>query len=222
VIANLAMDCWNRMGVQGDGSCPELKSYIHCRNCPVFENAGRTLLDREPPGDYLQEQTDLLSHEKETTVWQAHAVTVFRVQGEWLALPARLLVEIVGVCPIRTIPHRTNDILLGLVKVRGEIHLAFSLANLLGIEAPAAQSIPAVARSLPRFVVVKWNRCTWVFPADAVRGLHRFRAEEVQPKPSTVAKALPTFTKGLLSLEGSQVGLLDEDLLFQALERSIS
>ena len=29
-------DCWNRIGVRGDGSCPELKQYVHCRNCPVY------------------------------------------------------------------------------------------------------------------------------------------------------------------------------------------
>ncbi len=32
-------DCWNRIGVRGDGSCPELKRHIHCRNCPVYSAA---------------------------------------------------------------------------------------------------------------------------------------------------------------------------------------
>src|SRR4029077_5730556 len=27
-------DCWNRIGVRGDASCPELKHHVHCRNCP--------------------------------------------------------------------------------------------------------------------------------------------------------------------------------------------
>ena len=219
MIANVPIDCWNRIGVQGDGSCPELKAHIHCRNCPVFENAGRSLLDREPPAEYLQEQTELLSREKETTAWQEHAINVFRVGAEWLALPARLLVEIVSVRPVRRIPHRTNDVLLGLVSVRGEIHLGFSMANLLGIEWPAVQPGGAAARGIPRFVVLQWNRSHWVFPADEVLGLHRFRQEEVQPIPSTVAKALPKFTKGLLPLAGKQIGLLDEDLLFHVLER---
>ena len=29
-------DCWNKIGVRGDGSCPELKQHAHCRNCPVY------------------------------------------------------------------------------------------------------------------------------------------------------------------------------------------
>ncbi|NEN98182.1 MAG: chemotaxis protein CheW, partial [Moorea sp. SIO3I7] len=24
-------DCWNQIGVTGDRSCPELKTFIHCR-----------------------------------------------------------------------------------------------------------------------------------------------------------------------------------------------
>src|SRR5258706_152676 len=28
--------CWNRIGVRGDGSCPELARHVHCRHCPAF------------------------------------------------------------------------------------------------------------------------------------------------------------------------------------------
>ena len=31
----------------GDRSCPELLSCVHCRNCPVYSAAGRSLLERE-------------------------------------------------------------------------------------------------------------------------------------------------------------------------------
>ena len=48
-------DCWNRIGVRGDASCPELKQYGHCRNCPVFASAALTLLDRELPAGYAAE-----------------------------------------------------------------------------------------------------------------------------------------------------------------------
>ena len=36
-----AGDCWNKIGVSGDLSCPELNTHIHCRNCPVFAAAAR-------------------------------------------------------------------------------------------------------------------------------------------------------------------------------------
>lgn len=215
-------DCLNRVGVQGDGSCPELSQHIHCRNCPVFETRGRSLLDREPPAAYLQEQTDLLAQAKASSPWVEHVANVFRIGPEWLALPARLFVEIVSVRPIRRVPHRSNEILLGLTSVRGEIHLCFSLAHLIGVETGGDLSAPVTTHSIPRFLVVRWKRATWVFPADEVYGLHRYRQEDIQPIPATVAKALPKFTAGLLPFAEKQAGLFDEELLFQALERGIA
>ena len=32
-------DCWNRIGVSGDRSCPELQAHLHCRNCSVSSSA---------------------------------------------------------------------------------------------------------------------------------------------------------------------------------------
>ena len=29
-------DCWNRIGIHGDKSCPLLAEHIHCRNCSVY------------------------------------------------------------------------------------------------------------------------------------------------------------------------------------------
>jgi len=56
-------DCWNRIGVEGEGdhSCIQLKTVIHCRNCPIYSSAGRGLLEREAPPEYLDEWTDILA-----------------------------------------------------------------------------------------------------------------------------------------------------------------
>ena len=48
-------DCWNRIGVTGDRSCPELNTFVHCRNCPVFAAAARAFFDRPAPEGYLAE-----------------------------------------------------------------------------------------------------------------------------------------------------------------------
>ena len=46
-----AGDCWNRIGVNGDRSCPELTSFVHCRNCPVFARPrGRSSTAPRPRG----------------------------------------------------------------------------------------------------------------------------------------------------------------------------
>src|SRR5215831_8786654 len=47
--------CWHRIGVSGDRSCPELSTFVHCRNCPVFAAAARAFFDRPAPEGYLGE-----------------------------------------------------------------------------------------------------------------------------------------------------------------------
>ena len=57
-------DCWNRIGVKGDGTCGELKAVFHCRNCPVFAAAGQRLFEGPPPDTYLDEQTRQIREEE--------------------------------------------------------------------------------------------------------------------------------------------------------------
>lgn len=57
-------DCWNKIGVRGDGSCPELARYVHCRNCPVYFAGAGAVLDRPAPSDYLAEWTDHFAESK--------------------------------------------------------------------------------------------------------------------------------------------------------------
>ena len=84
--ATTIQDCWNRIGVQGDKSCPELHRHIHCRNCPTFEQGAHALLNRTPPDGYIEEWTQFLARAKETEVGFTDAAFVFRIGPEWLAL----------------------------------------------------------------------------------------------------------------------------------------
>ena len=61
-------DCWNRIGVNGDRTCPELEEHVHCRNCPVFAGAARGFFDRRAPEGYLAEWAELLGRPVETRV----------------------------------------------------------------------------------------------------------------------------------------------------------
>lgn len=141
--AALKDDCWNRIGVKGDRSCPELSKYVHCRNCPVFTAAGQQLFEREPPPGHLAEWTQRLAEPDVVAELGTVSVLVFRVGDEWLAMEIPLLVEIAELRPIHTIPHRSNAVLAGLVNIRGELHLCVSFGGLLGIE---MQYPPVVAK----------------------------------------------------------------------------
>lgn len=39
-------DCWNRIGVRGDSTCPKLQDYFRCLNCPTYAAGASALLDR--------------------------------------------------------------------------------------------------------------------------------------------------------------------------------
>jgi chemotaxis-related protein WspD len=213
--------CWNQTGVWGDRSCPELPGHGHCHDCPTFSQEGRALLNREAPENYLAEWVSLLAQEREAVSRDERAVLVFRLMSEWLALPAHCWVEVVEVRPVRHIPHRSSQILLGLVSVRGEIHLCVSLSNLLGIEKGDGSEDAESREASRRFCVVKENNIVWVFPVDEVHGLISYSEKDVGGIPSTVAKSFQKFTRGLLNIAGRQIGFLDETSVFDALSRSV-
>ncbi len=146
-----AGDCWRRIGTAGDRSCPELETHIHCRNCPVFASAARTLFDRPAPEHYLAEWTQWLAGSPVTVSLEAGAsaalsdrdrvsVLIFRLGREWMAFPTQAIAEVTVPRPIHRIPHRSNAILIGLVNLRGQLQLCISLHGLLGLESPQASS----------------------------------------------------------------------------------
>src|SRR5262245_22690874 len=178
-------DCWNRIGVHGDRSCPELERVVHCHNCPVFAAAGRHFLDAPSPAGYLEEWTRRLAEREEALPVDLHGVLVFRLGEEWLAMAVAMLVEVTSPRPIHRVPHR-GGALAGLVNIRGELHLCVRLAEVLGV----GGALPAVAageacalggnRGHARFLVARREADTWVFPVDEVDQVHRLPARELQ------------------------------------------
>ena len=145
-------DCWNRIGISGDQTCPELKTHIHCRNCPVFAAAARTFFDRPAPANYLVEWTQRLAGSTggATDAFGSNAsqgnrdqisALIFRLGQEWLAFPTRTVAEVTLPRPVHRIPHRSSATLLGLVNLRGTLQLCISLHGLLGVDLSTA-SLP--------------------------------------------------------------------------------
>ena len=87
-------DCWNRIGVRGDRSCPLLPPVVHCQNCDVFSAAGRRFLNSPSPPGYLDEWTERLARPIEEDAADLVGLLIFRLAEEWLALPLRALVEV--------------------------------------------------------------------------------------------------------------------------------
>lgn len=219
--AGVVNDCWNRLGVRGDKSCPELRSAAHCRNCAVYASAAASLLDHPLSPAQLRASTEYLARPRSVEAAGTQSALIFRLGSEWLALPVAVFQEVLDQRPIHSLPHCRQGSLLGLVNVRGELLLCVALDRLLSVEpgpAPAADRQPALGRLL----VLQRGGSRWVCPVDEVHGLRRYAAAELRPVPATVARATPKFTQGVLPGKDFSVGLLDAELLFYSLERSLA
>jgi len=212
--------CWNQIGAWGDNSCQELRRHVHCRNCPTYSQAAADLLDRDIPDDYLDARTRHFAEEVETVARGAKSVVIFRIENEWLALATALLMEICDLRPIHSLPHQRNPAVLGIVNVRGELLVCISLNALLSTAktaAPAGQD--RLART--RLLVASRNGERLVFPVDEVHGIHRFDPAHLGDAPATIARATSTYTRAMLQWQDKSVGVLDEELLFQSLKRTL-
>ncbi len=215
IVINPSDPCWNRIGIRGDRSCPELVEYTHCNNCPVFATAGRRFLDSPSPPGYLDEWTTRLAAHEDTREGDESSVLVFRIGDEWFGLPVAVLVEVTRIQVIHRIPHR-GGLLAGMVNIRGELHLCVRLDLLLGVAA-TEKSDP----ELRRLVVIRRDSDCWAFTADEVDQVHRLLLPDLSGSAPTLARAQTKFTRGVFPHGKRSVGLLDEPRLFQSLQEQL-
>lgn len=211
-------DCWRRIGVRGDGSCPLLHTHIHCRNCPTYSQAAKALLDAQAMTGLPAAPADREPDAEPSGT--GLSCLVFRVGEEWLALPTEAVGEVTAPCPVHSLPHRRDAAVLGLASVRGSLLACLSLARLFGMEAePDAK---AGLRQGQRFLVLGRGRGAIALPVDEVSGVCRLRGSALQPLPATLARASTRYSQALFDDQGRSVGLLDAALVRQALTRSLA
>jgi chemotaxis-related protein WspD len=233
-------DCWNKIGVMGDRSCSELKTVIHCYECRLYAAVGDSLLEREAPVDYLEDWINILEETPDTpnitksneAIRTAGAISViiFRMGNERLALPVRMLQEVTRPCVIQPLPHRSNELFLGLVNIRGETLLCACLSHLLNIKitednvrTKTNQKDISTLETInaQRMIVAGQGEDKWVFPVDEVHGIFRFHLHELQDPPVVITKSEEGYTIGIIYWEGEKVNYLDSDLLFYTLNHKI-
>jgi len=203
-------DCWNRIGVHGDKSCPLLEEHVHCRNCAVYAAAATRLLDR-----YALAQDAHVQESVEEEVKQGPSLLLFRLGEEWLALATRSLAEVAPQQPVHSLPHQRSRVLQGVANVRGALVPCLSLSDLLGLElTPAAATS---ARAMPRMLILAAKGGAVVLPVDEVDGIHaldqRLHGESGHEN---------RFTRQVLQWRGRSVRILDEDQVLSAVDRSLS
>lgn len=216
-------DCWNRIGVYGDRSCPELNEAIHCRNCFVYSSAGRVLLEREPMAHCREMASRQLSEEKPEIESEFVSLMVFRVQDEWFGIPVEAMSQVAEMSAIHRLPHYTRTAVLGLVSVQGEILLCVSLGVLLGLITPGEQRKSAAnPNQAQRLLVLEDEESPWAIPVDEVQGMCKIEASRLKPVPGTVAHSASTFCRQQVSIKNQTAGVLHPPDLFEAFRRQLS
>lgn len=217
-------DCWNKIGVRGDGSCPELKRHAHCRNCPVYGSAAGELLRTAARSDSLEDRANHFAQAKQADRdhGETTSVLVFRVGAEWLALPTTVVSEVASPKPVHSLPHRTAGVVLGITNVRGELLVSVSLGAILGLQMPAAPTGANGDRLSARLLVLRRDQVRVVCPVDEVHGVQRYQPAALKDVPVTLAKAASRYSTKLLPWDGRSVGVLDDQLLFYTVRRSVA
>ncbi|WP_430448096.1 MAG: chemotaxis protein CheW [Pseudomonas piscis] len=210
-------DCWNRIGIHGDKSCPLLAEHIHCRNCSVYSAAATRLLDRYSLRQQDRERS--VAEETDSDV-ASRSLLMFRLGEEWLGLPTRCLLEVASQQAIHSLPHQRSRALLGVANVRGALVACLSLTELLGLDSTPA--IASSARVMPRMLIIGAEGGPVVVPVDEVHGIHAIEERILDNASASGDQANAKYTRGVLQWQGRSLRLLDEEQLLSAVTRSLT
>lgn len=216
-------DCWNRIGVAGDQSCPKLAVHIHCRNCEVYAGAAQRNLRRPVDREY---KLHWASHFRQPGIDAAagaaldNAALVFRIGREWLALPAHLFVSVTPQTRPHTLPHRAGLGLRGVVNIAGKLYPCVGLAELLGID--EQYQAPANGRhTFARQLLLESEARAFALPVAELHGIVRYAGAATRAPATTLNKGLARFLTGVLEHEGMQIGCLDAALIGHQLAKAL-
>jgi chemotaxis-related protein WspD len=131
------------------------------------------------------------------------SVLIFRLGVEWLSFRTRAVAEVTMARPVHSVPHRTNDVFLGLVNVQGQVQLYVSLHGLLGLTDSSTPGRLVVLRGRARAE-------SWVFAADEVHGVEHIARGQWRSVPATLVNPAVGFSEAVFSWKEHTIGLLDE------------
>jgi len=216
-IAAGRTDCWRRIGVTGDRSCPELAVHVHCRNCAVYADGAQRSLQRPVDQDYRDAWARELALPSVPAPHTDAGAMVFRIGAEWLAVPLALVSAVAPVAPLHRLPHRGGRALLGIVNVDGRLLPAVALARLLDIDT-ASVAAPHGRHAFPRLLVLAAGAHLFALPVDEVHGVLRHALAELRPPAATVGHAPSPLLAGMIRDSAREAGLLDAARLAERLE----
>jgi len=207
--------CWNSKGTWGNRSCEALATIPGCRECNVFRQAGRQLLERPAPEAYAAHWAKQIGQADQRQADKGSAVLICRLADEYFAFIASKIGEVMPSLPSHQIPHTRGSILKGMVSLRGELQLLVSLRQVLDIadEHEAAEDA---------WMIKAWSGSeTLIFSVSELCTVYRYQAAELKPAPATLSAAMAALTTGILQWNGHAVALLNASILYEQMIRGL-
>lgn len=203
----------------------EQKSYMATVGAPAKNKeeekaSADLLLRRSPPPDYLQEWETFICESKNKTVSaDERAIVVFRISSEYLAISTSVVGQVTEIKPIHRIPHQRGPIVRGLVNISGQLRMFISVMNFL--EIGEERKTKDAKESQVSMMVIERDGDVWAFAVSEVCGIIHHDPGLMQNVPVTVAKSAANYLRGVFVWRENRVGLLDDELLFFSLRRSV-
>ncbi len=210
-------NCWNTIGIWSrKHSCEKLDEVVHCYNCEVYRQATAYVYDAAPSAEYRDECTQALREPKVVKKIKTNSVLTFEIAGEWLAIPSKYINEITPYRKAQSLPHNKNPYILGIVNISGEIEVSFSLENVLELSNRAVDG-----RAYQHVIITEYKQQHYVFPVIQLGEVYRYHSDDLKEVPNILDERAGSFMHGLIKWKNRQVGALDAELLFTAIERSM-
>ncbi len=166
-------------------------------------------------------QDERAVHIATTRGTQTLSVLIFRLGTLWFALPTTVCKEVTEMRRLHTLPHRPGRTQLGLVNIRGELHLYLSLSQLLGLEQRDDTDESPSHQRHARLVVTEYEAERWVFRVDAIHGIEDSSICAIQEGVTAVTPSLGAMLGGSIAWHETQVLYLDPKHLLAALRREL-
>jgi chemotaxis-related protein WspD len=138
-------------------------------------------------------------------------VLLFRIGREWLAIDTSACREVADYQVPHRIPHRTGGQVMGLVNLRGTLHIIVDLAGLLHIQ----RESPGTGE---RMLLLEDRHATWGVLVEELGGVAPVSRDAVAPSP---VAATASCIRGTVRLEGRVHGYLDEERLLAVFARCV-
>lgn len=181
------------------------------------------LFERIPSKKDIMEWTEALMNEPVSEEAKSSlSVLVFRLGNDFFALRTVCVKEVARLRKVHCIPHRSGARLLGMINLNGELQLCISLHRFLEIEPSLVPLKDKNRNHQERVIAIAKEGDLWVFSVDGIEGIYNLDLTTVENVPVNIAKSTVNFIRGIVKMGAKSVGVIDDELLFASLKRSLS